>query len=136
MKNRICESKQTGRFWEKSSWAGADMFMLNPTRLVGRHYHEKDPVIWGPSWGTGFFMGSPEPFYIIPTVKKYYVWENYRAKQLDWNYRRYPDWRACQAQRAKTGYPLPLQADWPKKHAGVFETVEEAIEFANSLMED
>ncbi|MBT94321.1 MAG: hypothetical protein CMA60_05790 [Euryarchaeota archaeon] len=128
MKNRICESKQAGRFWEKSSWGGADRFELNPTRLVGKHAHEKDPVIWGPSFGTEAVENRKA---------MYYVWRNHRAMQLDWNYRRYPDWRATAAHQAKTGrFEMPLKADWAKKHAGVFETVEEAIEFANSLMED
>ena len=136
MKNRICESKQAGRFWvEDANWMGSGGcgIVLEPSRFEGKHYHERDPVIWGPSFGTATGFGRVR---IYPGKAMYYVWRNYRAKQLDWNYRRYAKWKADAEHRAKTGYPMPLKADWAKKHAGVFETVEEAIEFANSLMED
>jgi len=96
--------------WIKTPFAGGFWWTIENTR-----YGEADPVIWGPSFKTE----GDESIY----SDLYYVWKNHRQGRLDWNSKRYPKDYAIHG----------LKTEWATKHVGMFPTIEEAIEFAESL---
>lgn len=103
------------RTWEKRPFAGGFSFNLGK---LGTEWNEEEPWIWGPSFKTE----GGESIY----SDLYYVWENYRQYRLDWNSKRYPKDFAIHG----------LKAEWATKHVGMFPTIEEAIEFADSLVKN
>ena len=90
-------------------------------------------VIYGPSEGN-------DP--LEEDLKKpFFVWENYNRFKNDWNYNRYPKWNHPDATGGPPdpNYPgvkfMLLKANWPKKASASFETLEEAMGFAELLNE-
>jgi hypothetical protein len=116
----------------KPKWKNYNAKQWSPE---GHRYDEASPIIWGPSTGNDSQEEELE--------KPFFVWSSIKDWRNDWNYNRYPKWNHPDYRAGPPYYidgkvhlkhTMLMKANWPKKARASFETLGDAIQFADLIV--